>query len=130
MTVITIYCDGPTDAPHPRYVIDQYQHHRVGDQLAWLPLEQWSYRGATGRTAQVTQRHYIGDTPQQHTPDVTDDQFRMRFALRCPKCKFDQKRDMGRGTDVMAELFDTFDRMTDAGADEIPIRLLAQLIFR
>lgn len=126
--VITVYCDGPPNQPHPRYVIDQYRRHRVGDQAAWLPLERWSYRGATGRTAHVTQRYFLGAAPQERTPDVTSDDFRMQFVLFCPECNFNEKRDMSRGKDVMAALFDIFDRMDTAGTDEIGVRLLSTLV--
>ena len=126
---ITILCRGTAEAPHDVYIVDQYRRHLVGDRGAWLPLEHWAYQGATGRSAGATQRYLIGNKPARHAaPD--DEAFRMQFALRCPRCNFRDKRDLKRGNDVIAALFDTFDRMTAAGADEIPVRLLAELVRR
>jgi hypothetical protein len=123
--VVTIYCDGPEDDRHDRWVVDQYERDIRG---GWTPRSNWEYRGHSGRSAQSTVRSFIGETPED-AADFLDQEFRMQLAIRCPRCKFNELRNFDAdGPNWFHVLRPVFDKMLDAGVEEIPARLLVRLI--
>jgi hypothetical protein len=128
--VVTIFCDGPNDERHPRYIIGQYQQYLVGRATAWFPLDRWSYDGRSGRTVNVTQRYFVDDAPQDATPSVEHEKLRMQFRVACPRCRLDEKRKLDSEKDFVAALFDLFNRMASGGHPEVAARLLVELALR
>ena len=71
-----VYCEGPPDATHERFVVAHYRQYLFGNTLMWLPQQRFEHRGRRGHTHAV--QRFIGpdgrpqanqDTPVRGRPD-------------------------------------------------------------
>lgn len=100
MTVVTIYCDGPPEQPHDRFMVAQFGLKAIVNYTGdvedsrstghWLPVERWEYKGRTGRQGRVAA---ILDGDEFSTAvEVSDIQadpgrYSIVATLRCANCK-------------------------------------------
>jgi hypothetical protein len=120
---VIIYCEGPPDWTHERFVVACYQPHLVGTASAWIPQPRFEYRGRRGHTRAV-QRFVGPDGHPQPNQDVPDADSRLKLLFRCPECGFKWQRYTDTGPDVIAAMFTAFDGIAAAGDDEISVRAL------
>ena len=122
-----VYCEGPPDATHERFVVAHYQQYLSGNTLVWLPQPRFEHRGRRGHTHAVQQ--FIGpDGHPQANQDTPIDGGRIKIRLHCDECGYDRNRRTDTGPDVLAAMFAVFDTLAAAGHDEISVRALTSRI--
>lgn len=115
---ISVYCEGPTDAEHPREPIERYRRVELpGGHVSWFP------------TSDRTVVDLIGDEPQQHPPLVKSG-YRSKLRFHCLVCRFDEKR--GTGTAQLGtyeHMSEFLERLHHAGVRDVSVRALVDLVW-
>ena len=122
-----VYCEGPPDATHERFVVAYYRQHLVGDTLRWILQPRFEHRGRRGHTHAV--QRFIGpDGHPQANQDMPVQGGRINLRLSCDECGYDWNRRTDTGPDVLAAMFAVFNTLAAAGHDEISVRALTSRI--
>jgi hypothetical protein len=108
-----VYCKGPRDHPHDRFLVAAYERaHAVPTPTpaAWTPLP------------------VFNGIPLQHPAEEIarhpDGSRWLRFHLRCDRCPLNEKHNAE--PDFIAALFAVLDSLWFSGRDEIEVRELVQ----
>lgn len=113
---VVVYCTGPANAPHDRFVVAAYQRtHDTPTSLPalWQPLELWD-----GMRLRNTEHSRYDDSG-----------WRLAYRFRCDRCKYDQRRSWD-GRNVDDALYGAFDLLWGHGKAEVPVRELIRHIDR
>ncbi|HTZ14972.1 MAG TPA: hypothetical protein VMC78_15335 [Mycobacterium sp.] len=125
---ITVYCDGPADARHERYVVISYVR-LFGDDLPagrdWVPARQWIDASGRVRLTREHQVHQKRSRPQNsRLRDAGIPHVHYQYRFPCGRCKFDERRKIDlRSAD---RLDGVFDRLAEDGEYEISVRELIE----
>ncbi len=122
--VVYVYCDGPADAPHPRYKVRIYarvfdREERVFDgKPRWVDGEpRWVY---------LPRSFY---RPLRETVKLSFAGHGDRILLRCPDCRFNEKRRLDRHYGPEFPPFSAaFEKLWANGKKEISVRELVALV--
>ena len=60
---VIVYCEGPPDWTHERFVVACYRQYLSGATPVWIPQRRWEHRGRRGYTRAVQQFHRPGRAP-------------------------------------------------------------------
>lgn len=119
LPVIVVYCQGPPDATHDRYIIAAYQRSHTTETptpALWVPLRE--YRGVRLRNVE----HYRHTT----APGFTDRRAWLGFRFRCGRCPLDEKRSEDDRR-VGDRIYAVFDGLWRHGVDPLEISALGLL---
>ena len=119
---ITVYCDGPDDGQHERYVVIRYI--RLADDVLghdWIPVETFTDANERVRRAR---RHVVhqkrGRIPSSRLEDAGIPHVHYQYRFHCPRCGFDERRN------DTTHLEHVFDLLAANDVHEISIRALAR----
>jgi hypothetical protein len=116
-----VYCEGPPDWTHERFVVACYRQYLIGTTPAWIPQPRFEHRGRRGHTRAV--QRFIGpDGHPQANQDVPDADSRLKLRFHCPQCGFKWQRCTDAELDPLAAMFTVFGKLAAAGGDEISVR--------
>ena len=108
--MIAVYCVGPLDAPHDRFIVAAYRRAHATPTptpALWTPQRWWG----------GVRLH----DPEQPAPQP-DGSMWLRFVLRCDRCGLNEKHKAEPA--FMVALFAEFDARWFSGRDEIEVREL------
>lgn len=115
---IAVYCEGPRDLSHERYIISEFDKMQVGfeGELNWINSRTWT--DDEGRIRRAI-------PPKETRGRGRDGVMFVKTRFKCPRCGLDEQR-QGFGLAISAIL----DKLNTAGMDEISVQNLLRLADR